>query len=116
MDKLLHLLEYELSKKYKQVKVNLDVDDHAQLKLYCDANNITLAEFFRASANYKINDAREPQQKRVHKTTDPKLLYHLNKIGNNLNQIAKHANEGNALDYQVLAELAHIEKTLKDFL
>ena len=105
-----------MSKKYNQVKVNLDVDDHAQLKLYCDANNITLAEFFRASANYKINDAREPHQKRVHKTTDPKLLYHLNKIGNNLNQIARHLNEGNSLELQTLAELANIEQSLKEFL
>lgn len=105
-----------MSKKYKQVKVNLDVEDHAQLKLYCDANNITLAEFFRASANYKINDARDPQQKRVHKTTDPKLLYHLSKIGGNLNQIAKHLNEGNSLELQALAELTNIEQSLKEFL
>jgi len=105
-----------LSKIYKQVKVNLAIDDHAQLKLYCEINNITLAEFFRASANYKINDARQAQKKRVYKVADPQLLYHLNKIGNNLNQIAKHANECNALDYQVLGELAYIEKLLKGFL
>ena len=105
-----------MSKKYKQVKVNLDEEVHQKLKEFCDARNITMAEYFRNQINTKIDDAREPQQKRVHKTTDPKLLYHLNKIGNNLNQIAKHLNEGNSLEFQALAELTNIEQSLKGFL
>ena len=105
-----------MSKKYKQVKVNLDEEVHHKLKEFCDARNITMAEYFRNQINTKIDDARDPQQKRVHKTTDPKLLYHLNKIGNNLNQIARHLNEGNSLEIQVLAELTNIEQSLKEFL
>ena len=105
-----------MSKKYKQVKVNLDEEVHQKLKEFCDARNITMAEYFRNQINTKIDDAREPQQKRVHKTTDPKLLYHLSKIGGNLNQIATHLNEGNTLDVQILAELITIEKSLKGFL
>ena len=105
-----------MSKKYKQVKVNLDEEVHQKLKEFCDARNITMAEYFRNQINTKIDDARDPSQKRVHKVTDPKLLYHLNKIGNNLNQIAKHLNEGNSLELQTLAELTNIEQSLKEFL
>ena len=103
-------------KKYKQVKVNLDENVHQQFKEFCDAGNITMAEYFRKSINTKIDDVREPLKTRVYKVVNPELLYHLNKIGNNLNQVARHLNEGNTLDLQVLAELINIEKTLKEFL
>ena len=103
-------------KKYKQVKVNLKEDTHQRLKKYCDSREITMAEYFRSLINTQIEDKREPQQKRVHKKIDPELLYHLNKIGNNLNQIAKHANEGKSLDFQTLAALTNIERTLKEVL
>ena len=103
-------------KKYKQVKVNLEEEVHQELQEICDSQGITLAQYFRSLINTQIEDTREPRQKRVHKTTDPQLLYHLNKIGNNLNQIAKHANEGKSFDFQTLAALTNIERTLKEFL
>lgn len=103
-------------KKYKQVKINLDEKAHQELRAICDDQNITMAAYFRRLHGAQIEDSRKPKQKRIHKKTDTKILYHLNKIGNNLNQIAKHANEGKSLDFQVLAELANIERNLKEFL
>lgn len=81
-----------------------------------DELEITKAELIRRQLKFNFDDARDARKRRVHRTTDPKLLYHLNKIGNNLNQIAKHLNEGNTLELQTLAELTNIEMSLKSFL
>jgi len=40
------------------------------------------------------------------------LLYEINKIGNNINQIAKHCNINNSVDIKVLEQLAKIEEEL----
>ena len=70
----MHLSEYDLSKKkYKQVKVNLDEYVHQQLKEFCDARNITMAEHFRNQINTKIDDVREPQKNECIKLQTPKF-------------------------------------------
>jgi hypothetical protein len=109
-------MEYELSKKYKQVKVNFTPKVYERLSQIADEKGVTKAQLIRAFLSTKIDDVRQPKQKRIHKTADPKLLYHLNKIGINLNQISKHLNEGNTLEFQVLVELTNIETSLKEFL
>lgn len=118
---LLKVVKYRLKgdtkmSKYKQVKINLEVDDHDKLQKYCSNENITMASFFRNLAEYKIENIREPRNTREHKTTDPNLLYQLNKMGINLNQIAKYANQNQEVDLKVLMQLASIEKLLKEFL
>lgn len=75
-----------------------------------------MAEMFRSILNINFSEKRERKNTRIHKVTDPQLLYHLNKIGNNLNQIAKHVNEGNTFNIQILSELTQIENNLKGFL
>ena len=59
------------------------------------ANNITLAELFRSSVGTQIKNAPKPKTRKVkivYKETDPNLLYEVNRIGVNINQIAKHLN------------------------
>ena len=102
--------------KYKQVKINLEVDDHDKLQKYCIDEGITMASFFRNLAEYKIENIREPRNTREHKTTDPNLLYQLNKMGINLNQIAKYSNQNQEVALKVLMQLASIEKLLKELL
>ena len=41
-----------------------------------------------------------------------RLLYEVNKIGNNINQIAKHCNINKSVDIKVLEQLAKIEEEL----
>ena len=48
------------------------------------------------------------------RSVELKILYQLNKIGNNLNQIAKIANINKTVDKQILESLVRIEKSLKD--
>jgi len=40
------------------------------------------------------------------------LLYEINKIGNNINQISKHCNINNSVDIKVLEQLTKIEEKL----
>ena len=105
-----------MSKKYKQIKVNLDENLYKKISVYAEMKEVSLAEVFRQSVGAKIQDIRKPKIKRVHKVTDPKLLYHLNKIGNNLNQISQHLNSGKNLDNQILIQLVGIEESLKRLL
>jgi hypothetical protein len=83
--------------KYKQIKVNVTEDVHAKLVQTAQKHNITLAELFRLSVHTEIENAPKPKKKKskiIYKRTDPNLLYEVNKIGVNLNQIARHLNSG----------------------
>jgi len=95
--------------KYKQIKVNVTEDVHAKLVQIAQNNNITLAELFRLSVHTKIENTPSPRKvklKIIYKQADPGLLYEVNKIGVNLNQIAKHLNSGK--DDLKLQTLYHI--------
>lgn len=105
-----------MSSKLKQIKVNFTPEHHAKLSKLAKEKNLTKAQYIRQELRSTFENPREPSIARIHKKADPELLYHLNKIGNNLNQIAKHANEGKGLDLQCLAALLSMEKTLKAFL
>ena len=83
--------------KYKQIKVNVTEDVHAKLLHIAQNHNITLAELFRVSVHTEIENAPSPRKvksKIIYKQTDPNLLYEVNKIGVNINQIARHLNSG----------------------
>jgi len=105
-----------MKSKNRQIAVSFPNEIFEEISNRADVLQITKAELIRRQLDFEFKDAREPHQKKVHKVSDPKLLYHLNKIGNNLNQLAKHLNTGNELNLQALAELANIEASLKDFL
>ena len=83
--------------KYKQIKVNVTEDVHTKLVQISKKHNITLAELFRISVHTEIENAPSPRKvksKIIYKQTDPNLLYEVNKIGVNINQIARHLNSG----------------------
>jgi hypothetical protein len=105
-----------MENKYKQVKVTLDINDHVKLQNHCREQGVSMASFFRDLVSFKIDDIRKPRVKKEFKVADPKLLYELNRIGVNLNQIAEHSNQHKMLDLQVLTHLVMIEKKLKKLL
>jgi tRNA U54 and U55 pseudouridine synthase Pus10 len=105
-----------LKSKNRQIAVSFPNEVFEKIANKADEFGMTKAELIRQQLNFDFGQKREPRKKRVHKTADPQLLYHLNKIGNNLNQIAKHLNEGNTLGLQALVELSNIEQRLKGFL
>lgn len=103
--------------KYKQVKVNLTPEHHQQLLELADDKNMTLAQYVRSELNIDLKNKPRVRKKRsdinIYNKADPKLIYHLAKIGSNINQIAKKLNKGNTLH---LATLIDIRKALNDYI
>ena len=74
--------------KYKQIKVNLLPDDYQIIKEHSKEKEISMAEYIRKSLNISIQNPPNRNININHK----KVIYHLLKIGININQIAKALN------------------------
>ena len=59
--------------------------------------------------------ALEQPSRKPHKQTDPELLKALNKIGSNLNQIARACNKQKGKHFDLLAVALQLEQIEKDF-
>jgi len=108
-----------MSSKLKQVKVNFRLETHAQIEFLATESNLTIAEWIRLQLDNKMSfgtEARERPTTKEHKRADPKLLYSLHKIGNNINQISHNCNINKSIDREVLASLIRIETELKTLL
>ena len=92
----------------KKITIRLTSDEYLLLKQKANNLDITLSEYIRK----KILGNRE---KIINKCTK-ELLYEINRIGNNLNQIAKHCNIRKSVDKLVLKELVDIEKRLNELM
>lgn len=96
-----------MKKRTKEIKIRLSEDEYnALLERKTKAR---LAEWLRELA---LEQAPKAQPK----TIDPALLFELNRMGVNLNQIARQCNSQKpSIDLlSVLAELRNIEKALKE--
>lgn len=87
-----------------QVKARLTMDEHSVLAAKADKAGMTTAAFLRAAA---LGSAGPRAQRRlpVDATLLRQVLGHIGRVGNNLNQIARHLNEGDPAHTQ-LPELA----------
>lgn len=95
-----------MSKNLKQIKVYFSETDYQKIKDESTEKNLSMAELIRQKINLKIDNPPDPKKpKMTYKKTDPKLLFELNKIGNNLNQIAKKLNSKNEFDRKSILEI-----------
>ena len=103
---------------YKQVKINLNPDDYIYMKELADRYDTTIASLFRELAQLnQIENAKSRRGSVKHtNNVDPNLLYHLAKIGNNINQIARHCNASKSVDRLVLSELSEMREQLSSLL
>jgi hypothetical protein len=94
-------------KRTKEIKIRLTEDEYKALQ--ARKTKPRLAEWIR-----EIALAQKP--KRTVKPVDPQLLYLLNKISTNINQIAKQCNiQKSSIDLiSVALSLSQIEKHLKE--
>ncbi len=84
----------------KFLKVGMKVEDYHELQEKALNLNITISELSRQLLkNGKI----------IEQPNNTKILYHLNKIGNNINQIARFANQNKSLDIQIYNLLVEIK-------
>ena len=106
---------------YKQVKINLTPSHYSELDTEALNNNKSIAQLIRDKLGIDLKDTpkalQRPRKVRSDKKeilkADPQLLYHLSKIGTNLNQISKHLNSGNAVDRVVLTSIIEIQEEIK---
>ncbi|MBS9782543.1 MAG: plasmid mobilization relaxosome protein MobC [Arcobacter sp.] len=102
--------------KYKQVKINLTLDQYQKIKYLAEKEGKYLSTFIKEQAELENKlDSVKPKN-RIKKIVDPNLLYELNKMGNNINQIAKKLNIEKETDQTMLMTLIAIQKNLEDLL
>ncbi len=106
---------------YKQVKVNLTEEHYKELEEEALSNDTSIAQLIRDKLGIDLKDTpRSFQRSRKVRSdkkpvvkADPQLLYHLAKIGNNLNQITKHLNKTKVIDSVVISSIIEIQQELK---
>jgi len=91
--------------KYKQVKVNFTLDDHNKISNLAISENKTIAQLIRSHFSSEIENAPLPKQIVAYKQTDPKLLYAINRVGNNINQAVKKLHQGQLLERRILIKI-----------
>ena len=80
---------------------------YKKVKDVADKNNTTPSKVIKSAIeNVEVRD----------KKTDLNLLREINRIGNNINQLAKRANENKSLDRFSLQALLNIETKLNELL
>ena len=111
--------------KTKQLKVRLSESQHSEIKTNVEILGVSISEFvLRRCLNLKFDPAKIPtvvvkkEVKTVFAKTqqaDPLLILEVNKIGNNLNQLARALNSQREFDpTALLLELASISKALRE--
>ena len=106
---------------YKQVKINLTHEHYSELQEEALNNGMSIAQLVRHKLGIDLKDTpRSFQRSRKVRSdkkeilkADPQLLYHLSKIGTNLNQISKHLNSTKIVDSIVISSLNEIQQELK---
>lgn len=90
----------------KFLKVGMSEDLYNSLQSNASSLDITLSKYCREvlEKGYIVKSNNDYYL----------VLYHLNKIGNNINQIARFANTNKSLDIQIYNLLLEIENYLKE--
>ena len=70
----------------------------------------TLSQFIREMALTPPDQLRPIDQKKI----KSEAIYQVSRIGNSLNQLAKHCNETRAFDFKTAGEIQKIRKVLKE--
>ena len=106
---------------YKQVKINLTQEHYQELQEEALGNGMSIAQLVRHKIGIDLKSTpRSFQRSRKVRSdkkpvtkADPQLLYHLAKIGNNLNQITKHLNKTKVIDSVVINTIIEIQEEIK---
>ena len=106
---------------YKQVKINLTQEHYQELQEEALSNEMSIANLIRHRLGIDLKSTPKSFQrsrkvrsdKKEILKADPQLLYHLSKIGTNLNQISKHLNSNNAVDRVVINSIIEIQEEIK---
>lgn len=90
-----------------KISIRLNDDEKEKLELNASLAGLKISAYIR----HVISNAKPL----VHKF-DKTMVIQVAKIGNNLNQIAKHVNIGKAIDGVVLRQIIDVNKKLDDLI
>jgi len=94
--------------------VRFTEDEVKRLEAIAKAKGIPVSELIRKKVlDLPIPDRISPEKLAKRLKEFRKLLYEVNKIGVNLNQIARYCNKYREVDCEVLAQLIEIKRELK---
>ena len=99
--------------KDKFIKIRVTDEERASWKTKAEKQGLTLADYLRKVADEKLTNIQPSPKVNRRKFTkaDPELLRQIAWIGNNLNQIARAANQGDQTD--LLVKLIEIERQVR---
>lgn len=106
---------------YNQVKINFTPEHYSELQEEALNNGMSIAQLVRHKLGIDLKDTPKALQrsrkvrsdKKPVVKADPQLLYHLAKLGNNLNQITKHLNKTKVIDSVVINTIIEIQEEIK---
>lgn len=93
------------TQKLKQVKVNFSMSDYENISALASIENISIAQFIRNKFTTTIDNAPLKKSTVIYKNADPKLLFEIHKIANDLNKIAKKLNSKNEYEIRAIFEI-----------
>nr|AFF18208.1 MobC [Psychrobacter sp. DAB_AL109bw] len=94
----------------RYIQIRLTSDEMAEIKKR--AGGITTSSFLRQLALEQPVPQPSPKPTKIVYSADPELVREVNRIGININQIAKHANEGQEVSNAVLIALLNLQASL----
>jgi len=95
--------------------VRFSPEEAEKLELIAKAKGITVSELIRNSVlGIPIPERISPERLIKRNRLFGSLLYEINKIGVNLNQITKHCNQYREVDILVLEKVVETERVLKE--
>jgi hypothetical protein len=98
----------------RTIATKVDNVFYNEIKKIADDNNITISKLLKeALKKITNNDIKNIKTIKTKIETNKRIVYELNRLGQNLNQIAKYANSKKIVDKLVLEELIKIEKYLQ---
>ena len=100
------------TKKVRDRHIQIRLTDTEFNDIKTRAGELGTSTFLRQLAlGQKIEQPKARAKKIIH-AADPELVRHVAWIGNNMNQIAKHLNQGNQVDNEILMTLVKIQADL----
>lgn len=97
-------------KRYIQIRVT----DDEMKEIKQRAGSVSTSTFLRQIALNQPIVQSAPVQKKIIHSVDPALIREVNRIGNNINQIAKQLNSGTELSNAVLIALLNLQNSLDE--
>ncbi len=102
-----------MEKKRHRITIRLTDEELNKIREKAKKEGLTISDLFRQSV---LGKSAVRRKRKIDCNVVKMLAYEINKIGVNINQIAKRINTTGEIDIQVLESLVNIEYTLAEIL